>query len=83
MDPCQRQHPIIEKFAAENFGKIKVVSVDVDDAPLAVGKLGIRGVPALLVFESGKQTSMKVGLTTLGELNVLLSAKLSKIDSVI
>lgn len=81
--PCQRQHPIIEKFAAENFGKIKVVSVDVDDAPLVVAKLGIRGVPALLVFDAGKQTGMKVGLTTLSELNNLLFAKLAKIDSAI
>lgn len=78
--PCQRQHPILEKFAAENFGKIKVVTVDIDDAPIAVGKLGIRSVPSLLVFDAGKQTSMKVGLTTIAELNNLLFVKLAKID---
>lgn len=77
--PCQRQHPILEKFAAENFGKIKVVTVDIDDAPLVVAKLGIRSVPSLLVFESGKQTSMKVGLTTLAELNNLLHSKFIKV----
>jgi thioredoxin 1 len=76
--PCVRQHPIIEKFATENFGKIKVVTVDIDDAPITVAKLGIRSVPSLLVFDNGKQTSMKVGLTTIAELNNLLFAKVVK-----
>jgi thioredoxin 1 len=67
--PCQRQHPILEKFAKENYGRIKVVTVDIDDAPLTVAKLGIRSVPSLLVFEAGNQTGMKVGLTTVAELN--------------
>jgi thioredoxin 1 len=75
--PCQRQHPILEKFASENFGKIKVVTVDIDDAPVAVSKLGIRSVPSLLVFENGKQTGMKVGLTTTAELNTLLFTKIA------
>lgn len=78
--PCQRQHPILEKFATENFGKIKVITVDIDDAPVAVAKLGIRSVPSLLVFEKGKQTGMKVGLTTIAELNTLLFVKLAKIE---
>ena len=76
--PCQRQHPIIEKFATETFGKIKVVTVDIDDAPNTVAKLGIRGVPSLYVFENGKQTGAKVGLTTLAELNNLLFSKIVK-----
>lgn len=70
--PCKRQQPIVEEFAKENFGKIKVCTVDIDDAPNAVAKLGIRSVPSLLLFQDGKQTSMKVGLTTKTELNTLL-----------
>lgn len=76
--PCKRQLPILEKFADENFGKIKVVTVDIDDAPEAVTMLGIRSVPSLLVFENGKQTDFKVGLTTLTELNNLLYTKITK-----
>lgn len=73
--PCQRQHPILEKFATENSGKIKVVTIDIDDAPLTVGKLGVRSVPTLLVFEGGKQIKMKVGLTTVAELNNICFVK--------
>jgi thioredoxin 1 len=77
--PCKRQYPILEKFAEENFGKVKVVIVDIDNAPVAASKLGIRSVPSLLVFENGKQINFKVGLTTQAELNALLFEKLTKI----
>jgi thioredoxin 1 len=70
--PCVRQLPIVEKFAEENMGKVKVCSIDIDDAPTTVAKLGIRGVPTLMLFENGKQIKTKVGLSTLAEVNALL-----------
>lgn len=76
--PCQRQHPILEKFATDNRDKVKVVTIDIDDAPIAVAKFGIRGLPSILVFENGKQTGMKVGLTTNAELNNLLLEQITK-----
>ena len=76
--PCQRQHPILEKFAIDNRDKVKVVTINIDDAPVAVAKFGIRGLPSLLVFENGKQTGMKVGLTTNAELNNLLLEQITK-----
>ena len=76
--PCKRQLPIIEKFAEENLGAIKVCTLDIDDAPNVVAKLGIRSVPSLLVFENGKQTGMKVGLTSLADLNTMLYTTMVK-----
>lgn len=76
--PCTRQLPILEKFADENLDRVKVCTVDVDDAPNAVTKLGIRGLPTLLMFVDGKQTGMKVGLTNLSELNTLVFAQGTK-----
>jgi thioredoxin 1 len=70
--PCKRQHPILEEFAAEIGDLVKICTVDIDDAPVAVAKLGIKSVPSLLVFKDGKQTGMKVGLTSKAELNTLL-----------
>jgi thioredoxin 1 len=78
--PCKRQTPILEEFAKDAEGKVKVCAVDIDDAPVAVAKLGIRSVPTLLVFTDGKQTGMKVGLTTKAELNNLLFATITKIS---
>lgn len=70
--PCQRQTPILEKFATENAA-VKVVKIDIDDAPAITAKLGIRGVPSLILFNEGKQVGSKVGLTSLADINVLVT----------
>jgi thioredoxin 1 len=75
--PCQRQTPIVEKFAAEHGSEVvKVCKVDIDDAPAVAAKLGIRSVPSLLLFSNGQKVETKVGLTSLRELNELLAGKI-------
>ena len=71
--PCTRQLPIIEKFAQENKDKIKVVSVDIEEASTIASKFGIKSIPSLLYFVDGKNVGMRVGLTSLSELNKLTS----------
>lgn len=72
--PCQRQMPIVEKFATENQA-VKVVAVDIDDAPVVASKLGIRGVPTLMLFNGGKSVGSKVGLTSLAEISNFVMTK--------
>lgn len=73
--PCQRQLPIMEKFASENVGRVKVCKIDVDDSPNVSSKLNIRGVPSIILFNQGQRLEMKVGLTTYDVLNNLLLEK--------
>lgn len=75
--PCARQLPILEKFASENKGKVKVVSVDIEEALSVTSKFGIKSVPSILLFMSGQKVDMKVGLTTLVDLNNFVLTKLS------
>ena len=72
--PCQRQLPIVEKFANENV-TVKVCKVDIDDAPAVASKLGIRGVPTLMLFNEGKSVGSKVGLTSLAEISNFVMTK--------
>lgn len=72
--PCQRQLPIVEKFATDN-GNVKVCKVDIDDAPVVASKLGIRGVPTLMLFNEGKSVGSKVGLTSLAEISSFVLTK--------
>lgn len=67
--PCQRQLPIIEKYAADNKNKVKVCKVDVDEAPGIAAKYGIKSVPSMLLFFMGNKVDSKVGLTSLAALN--------------
>jgi thioredoxin 1 len=74
--PCQRLSPIVEKFATENVGKIKVCKVDVDDAPSVTAKMGVRGVPSLVVFQKGISLGNKVGLISLAEMTNFVMTKI-------
>jgi len=62
--PCKVLAPIVEKIAAENSGKLKVVTVDVDDSPEVARRYGIRGVPTVAVFKAGKESGKILGLTS-------------------
>lgn len=70
--PCKRQLPIMEKFASDNTDKVKVVKVDIDDAPTFSNKFNIRGVPSIVLFHKGQVIDTKVGVTPTNVLNDLL-----------
>jgi thioredoxin 1 len=75
--PCKRLAPIVEKFASDNGGKVKVCTVDIDDAPNVAAKLGIRGVPTLMVFNGGTSLGHKVGLISLAEMSNFVATKIA------
>lgn len=75
--PCARQLPILEKFAAENQGKIKVVTIDIEEALSVTSKFGIKSVPTMLLFVDGKKVDMRVGLTNLTDLTNFVLTRLS------
>lgn len=75
--PCQRQHPEVEKFADRNAGKVKVCTIDIDDAPNVTSQFSIKGVPSLLLFHNGKKLGYRVGLTSAAALDVFLSENIS------
>lgn len=73
--PCQRQIPIMEKFAADNLTRVKVCQIDVDDSPAIASKFGIKSVPSILLFYRGIKVDSKVGLTTLNVLDAMVTEK--------
>lgn len=73
--PCQRQYPILEKFADEQVNRVKVVKIDIDDSPVITAKFGVRGVPTLMVFNGGTQVGSRVGMSSLAEIDNLVLTK--------
>jgi len=59
--PCQMQGPIVEEVAKEVEGKIKVVKVNVDQAPQTSQKYGIMSIPTLILFKDGQVAKQMVG----------------------
>jgi len=70
--PCKALAPIVARLASENAGRVKVVTVDMDDSPRTAARYGIRGVPTLLVFRKGERTAGHLGTATKERLLELL-----------
>jgi thioredoxin 2 len=59
--PCRTVAPVIEEVTRRFAGRLKTVKVNVDDAPVTARRLGVQGVPTLLVMKEGEVTASEVG----------------------
>ena len=59
--PCKMIAPSVAQIAEEYEGKIKVGKLDVDTNDKIPRSLGIRGIPALLIFSEGKPIDQIIG----------------------
>ena len=59
--PCRLVHPELEKIATEYEGKVKVVKVNIDQAPSVAAKYGIMSIPTISLFADGEVKSQVVG----------------------
>ncbi len=59
--PCRLVHPELEKIAEEYGDKIKVVKLNIDQAPSVAAKYGIMSIPTIALFADGEVKSQVVG----------------------
>jgi len=59
--PCRLVHPELEKIAIEYDGKVKVVKLNIDDAPSVAAKYGIMSIPTIGLFIDGDVKAQVVG----------------------
>lgn len=59
--PCRAVAPALEQLAAERAGSVRVVKVNVDEAPGVSAQLGVQGIPTMVLFADGAETSRQVG----------------------
>ena len=59
--PCRRIAPTVDALATEYVGKLTVAKMNVDENPEVPMRLGIRGIPTLMVFKSGTLVDQVVG----------------------
>jgi thioredoxin 1 len=65
--PCRMLAPAIEKLAKEYQGRVVVCKVNVDNLSAIAGQYGIQGIPAVLVFDKGKEVERLVGVRSQSE----------------
>ncbi len=59
--PCKTLGPLIDELATEMGDKVKVVKINIDEAPEAPSKYGVRGIPTLMIFKDGEVVDTRVG----------------------
>ena len=72
--PCRALAPTVDALADEYAGKLKVCKMDVDSNPGVPGKLGIRGIPTVIVFKGGQEVDRIVGVVPKASLAAKLAA---------
>ena len=70
--PCKQLSPVVDELAAEMKDNVKVVKVNIDEAPEAPTKYGVRGVPTLMIFKDGQVAESLVGLRSKEDLSAAL-----------
>lgn len=74
--PCKMITPVLEKLAERFDGKLKICKVNTDESPETPGKLGITGIPTLIVFKGGVEQERIVGFRPEPELAATIEAHL-------
>ena len=74
--PCRMVAPIVDELADEYEGKVTFYKMDTDDNPRIATQLGIRSIPAMLVFKGGEQVQSIIGFQPKNQLKKKLDAVL-------
>jgi thioredoxin len=79
--PCRAMEPIVHALA-EGYGqRVTIAKVDVDANPRTAGKLGIRSIPTMILFDHGEPVQRLVGVQQRELLEGLLDGVLASADN--
>ncbi len=52
--PCRAIAPVLEELSGEMAGRLKIVKVNVDEAPELAQRYNVRAIPTLFVIKGGQ-----------------------------
>lgn len=70
--PCKTVAPELQALAQELADKAKVVTIDIDRAPILAREMRIQSVPTFVVFHQGRPVDGKVGALRRADLRAML-----------
>ncbi len=79
--PCRMVSPALERLARDLAGRVKLVKVNVDEAPAVSERFGVRGIPTLLVLRHGGVVARQTGAPPEPALRAWLEGALRDADA--
>jgi thioredoxin 1 len=61
-NPCKALAPMLEDASNDLSEKIIVLKINIDDNPDSPQRYGVRGIPTIIFFKSGKEVDRQVGV---------------------
>lgn len=59
--PCRFVAPVLDELADEQSGRLVVAKVNTDNNQTTAARLGIQGIPTMILFHRGKEVDRIVG----------------------
>ena len=75
--PCRMVSPALEQLANENAGRLKLVKVNVDNAPKIQQRFGVQAIPTLLLLRNGEVAARQTGAAPAAALRTWLDGALA------
>jgi thioredoxin 1 len=72
--PCKAMAPMLEQFAQEYAGRVKVVKVEMDKNQKTAMQFRVRAAPTLLLFHNGAVQATQVGMVSKSQLAKMVDA---------
>lgn len=66
--PCRMMAPEFSKAAQALAGRARFAKLDTEAFPAAGARYGIRGIPLLIAFKSGREVGRRTGVTSAREI---------------
>jgi thioredoxin 2 len=74
--PCRMVSPLVERLGREHAGRLKVVKLNVDEAPAISARYEVRGIPLLLLIKDGSEVDRLTGAAPMPQLQAWLAPHL-------
>lgn len=75
--PCRTLAPAVEGVASDLAGRLKVVKVNIDEAPHVARRFGAMSIPTLVLLRDGQETDRRVGALPQADLRSWLEPRVA------
>ena len=75
--PCRMVSPVVERLGREHAGHLKVVKLNIDDAPAIATRYRAQSIPTLLLMKDGKEADRLVGAVPPAQMQAWLAPHLA------